>query len=45
MIALECKPANGPSTISNPFALPNAPVWKSDKFTTFSKPSAPQKRF
>ena len=45
IITLECSPANGPSVISKPFALPKLPSGKSDKLTTFSSPSAPQKRF
>jgi hypothetical protein len=41
----ECNPANGPSVISKPFVLPKLPSGKSDKFTTFSRPSAPQNDF
>jgi hypothetical protein len=44
-MALECKPANGPSSISRPLVLPKFPELKSDKLITFSSPSAPQNVF
>jgi hypothetical protein len=33
------------SVISKPFVLPKLPSGKSDKFTTFSRPSAPKNDF
>ena len=45
IIAREFNPVNGPLTISNPFVLPNEPSLKSERVTTLSNPSAPQKRF